>query len=427
MIEVSKHGAQEMLNQYPDVTTRFLRDDERLILSAEKEMPLVIEANQATDLNFLKNFIATHSDKLIQDMAKYGAILLRGFNVSSDEDFEKTILSIQGIKGISEAFMSEQGRIPVNHLKYVLHTNAVYKTGGTLYLGGFHSENYYTPDVPSYIFFCCHKPSQVGGETGLINMEKVYNELDDDLKEKLENKSFFVCKWLLSEVATRYQTSNEEIEKICHQFALPVVGSGNNKFILMYKPSVFEHPITMKKALGINLFALPTLNDKMRKHFINDYQGKTWFWHRIVWRLPTFVVKILESIYIMCASLFYSPKESFKILKSKWNTYKKSKNKNQEITFNNITVNDCFTDKNVEDLARLLRQYYCSCLWKSGDILLVDNKKIAHAGMPGAGPRLIRAMISNPINMKYNVTETGNLHCRERTTETIGYHVKRDN
>ena len=118
-------------------------------------------------------------------------MLLRGFAVVSDEDFGKTVLAIQGFRGISDAFMSEEGRIHAGNLKYVLYTNAVYKTGGTLYLGGFHSENYYTPDVPSYICFCCFKPSVLGGETGLINMEKMYQHLDEELKKKLENNDFF--------------------------------------------------------------------------------------------------------------------------------------------------------------------------------------------------------------------------------------------
>ena len=89
----------------------------------------------------------------------------------------------------------------VDGLKYVLHTNTIYKTGGTLYLGGFHSENYYTTDVPGFISFCCLKPSKLGGETGLINMEKVYEHLDDELKKKLENSPYFVGKWLVSDVA----------------------------------------------------------------------------------------------------------------------------------------------------------------------------------------------------------------------------------
>lgn len=409
-----------MRNEYANVITRFLRLDERLIVSKENEMPLVIEANGSTSVKFLKEFLTSHSVKILEDVAKYGALLFRGFDIASDEDFENTILSIPELRGISEAFMSEQGRTHVGNLKFVLHTNSVYKTGGTLYLGGFHSENYYNPDVPTYISFCCLKPSSLGGETGIINMEKVYEHLNNGLKEKLEKNSFFVSKWLVSDVAERYQISSETIEKICNQFDLPIIGKGNQQFILMYKPSIFVHPLTQKKSLQINFFKVPKINVEMRKCFIKDYKGKDWFWHRFIWRLPTFVFDIVEFFAVMFISFFHSPKESFSILRSKLKVYKASRKINN---FNKTGVKSCFNNKEIKDITALLRDYYSSCIWKKGDILLVDNRKVTHAGMPGAGDRLIRAMICNPIEMSYSFSEPGYINCKARKTETIGFYM----
>lgn len=410
-----------MNQEYQGVTTRFLHQDERLIISAEHEMPLVIEPKEARDIPFLKEFLAAHSAKILHDIATYGAVLLRGFDVKSDEDFEKTVLSIQGFKGISDAFMAEEGRIHVGDLKYILHTNAVYKTGGTLYLGGFHSENYYGTDVPAYISFCCLIPSEVGGETGMINMEKIYQELSNDLKEKLAKKSFFVCKWLVSDVQDRYRIPMVMIEKICQYFDLPIIGEGDERFILLYKPGIFVHPITKKSSLQVNLFELPTLNAEMRKCFMDDYKGKTWFWHRFVWRLPTVVLKILEYIYIMCASFFYSPKNSLKILWSKLRVFKANF---KAPFYHKEKVGSCFNDQEVKELAQLIRKYYSSCLWKKGDILLIDNRKVMHAGMPGTGPRLVRALIGNPIAMKYSCSATSTIDCSERDGETVGYYMQ---
>lgn len=409
-----------MDNEYTGVITRFLRKDERLVLSEENEMPLVLEAKDSTELQFLQEFLASNSVQIIEDIAKYGAVLLRGFDVVSDQDFENTVLKIQGFKGISEAFMSEEGRIHAGDLKYVLFTNAVYKTGGTLYLGGFHSKNYYSADVPSYICFCCLQPSVLGGETGLINMEKIYHHLDESLKKKLEKSNFFVSKWLVSEVEKRYKLPRETIIDICNHFDLPIVGKGNDQFILMYKPNVFEHPLTKKKSLQINLFEVNTLNEELRQCFMNDYQGKTWFWHRFVWKLPAFVLKILEYIYLIFASLFFSPRNAFKNVCSKWKTYKASINLPP---FNNTRVGSCFSEQEVKELAKLIRNYYSSCLWKKGDILLIDNKKVMHAGMPGSGPRLVRAMICNPLNMNYSFMECGTINCSERTSQTIGFYM----
>ncbi|WP_028387935.1 TauD/TfdA family dioxygenase [Legionella fairfieldensis] len=412
-----------MNNRYSGVITRFLRNDERLILSEEKEMPLVIEANGANDLEFLQRFLASHYESILNDLSIYGAVLLRGFDVHSDEDFEKTVTTIPGLRGISDAFMSEEGRIHASNLKFVLYTNAIYKTGGTLYLGGFHTENYYTPDVPSYIAFCCHKPSLLGGETGLINTEKLYQSLDPSLTERLEKNTWFVAKWLVSEAAERYKIAPETVEKIAMQFDLPVVGD-KDKFILMYKPSVLLHPVTQKKALQINLFEIPSLNAELRKSFMQDYQGKTWFWHRFVWKLPSFVFHFLESFYVMLASFFYSPKESLHLLRSKWMIHRAQK---KLPSFNNIKVGSCFNKKDIQKLAKSMRNHYSSFLWKKGDILLVDNRKVMHAGMPGSGPRLVRALICNPIDMQYSFLKPGYLPSKERVTETIGFYMTTGN
>ena len=97
-------------NSYDGVTTRFLRKDERLINTSETEMPLVFEAKEHKDLKFLQDFLKANSENLMDDVGKYGALLFRGFDIQSDKDFENAILSINGLHGISEAFMSEHGR-----------------------------------------------------------------------------------------------------------------------------------------------------------------------------------------------------------------------------------------------------------------------------------------------------------------------------
>ena len=412
-----------MHKQYTGVISRFLRHDERLVLSNENEMPLVIEADGSSDLTFLQTFLSDNSEQLLQDVSKYGAVLFRGFNISSDENFEKSLLSIKGLRGISDAFMSEEGRIHPDNAKFVLHTNAVYKTGGTLYLGGFHSENYYSTDVPSYISFCCLKPSVTGGETGLINMEKIYPHLDEELKNKLDKNTFFVSKWLVSAVAERYQISVEQIEILCKQFDIPIIGKGDGKFILMYKPSIFEDALTKKKSLQINLFEIKSLNDELRKCFLPDYQGKMWFWHRVVWKLPSNVFSVIERISVALISFSYSPKDSIKILLSKIKAYRLSEIPGNLPEFNDVRVGHCFTDQDIKKLAVLMRDNYSSCLWKKGDLLLVDNKKVVHAGMPGSGPRLIRAIICNPIDMKYSYVDSGTLICRDRAGESVGFYI----
>lgn len=407
---------------YPAVITRFLRDDERLVLSEARDMPLVIEAGENRDLNFLKTFLGTHTPTLLQDLATYGAILLRGFAITSAKDFEQAMLSIHGFQGISNAFMSEEGRVPAGEEQFVLHTNAIYKTGGTLYLGGFHSENYYSADVPSYINFFCAKPSLRGGETGLVNMERVYAELSPALQQRLEKQSYHVGKWSFAEIANRYQLSDAQVQHLCQTVNLPIHHIGGKPYAFMYKPSVIQHPLTGKKSLQINLFELATLNKHLRACFRNDYRGREWAWHRLVWRLPNAILKLLEYGYMSVASLYYSPKHAMHMF---GNTCKRLI---ADVRFRltkipQTRVGSCFTQQDIKTLAQLLRKHYSSCLWQSGDILIVDNKKVAHAGMPGEGARTVRAMICNPLEMAYTENTIGCIDGEERHTTAIGHYL----
>lgn len=404
---------------YKGVTKRLLRKDERLINTQETEMPLVFEAKEHKDLKFLQDFMIENSHDLMEDVAKHGALLFRGFDIKSDKDFEDAILSINGLHGISDAFMAEHGRERVGDLKYVLYTNTIYKTGGTLYLGGFHSENYYSADVPGFISFCCFKPSTLGGETGLVNMEKVYEHLSDDLKKKLEEKPFFVGKWLVTDIAERYKIDPQTVEEICRQYDLPIVGEGEDRLVLMYKPSVFINPVTQKKSFSINFFSLPSLDTELRKRFLNDYQGKTWFWNRFFWKLPYSIFKSVENAAVFFIALFHSPKELYQMTLSKWKTDRAFKKLDKKFT----KVNSCFSEEDINHLATAMRDYYCSITWQKGDILLVDNRKVAHTGMPGEGARTVRALIANPLQMKYSIDQPGTLACQDSPTESIGHYL----
>ncbi len=408
------------MHQYPQVVTRFLHKTERLIASNEQKMPLVIESKSFRDVGTLQIFAKQHSQQLMDDLAQYGAILFRGFDITSELDFEQTVLSIQGMRGISTAFMSEDGRIHSGQSKYILHTNAIYKTGGTMYLGGFHTENYYAFDVPSYICFACFKPSKLGGETGLINMKKIYAQLRPELKQKLEQNSFFVQKWLVSEVSNRYQVSCDKVQNICAQYQIPLHGQGQHQFIYMYKPNVLQDAATGEKSLQINLFEIYRLNANLRKIFMQDYAGKPWFWHRFVWKLPKYLYKTIKFCFIHVTAFSYSPKAAIAQWGSQLRAKLAEKHNGLNKTLLEQRVGSCFTQEDVKQLAQLMRAEYCSSIWQQGDILIVDNKQVAHAGMPGSGDRLIRAMICNPLTMTYTKDAPGVFVCEERAHGEIG-------
>ena len=400
---------------YPDVITRFLRNDERMLPVSNTMYPFVIEAKEQKSFEFLKNFLASHSTEILADLSRYGAVLLRGFDVKTTEIFEQTILSIRGMQGMSHFFMSEPGRVAVDNLKYVYHTNTKVKTGGGMTLGGFHNENYYSPDVPSYISFFCLKPPKRGGETGLIHMGKVYEKLDAAIKEKLEKKAFIVARWPLSFIADRYKIQKETAQKICEEFGLTIA---NNDFVVMNKPSVINDVTSsQKKIIQANLCAeLPSLNEEILKLFLKEYRGLKWIFHKIIWTCLGYNKQ--KKWTFMLNSFLANPKLFLK------NRKEMAKKLHQYKAMQSMRIGSVFKDEDLPILARLMKENYSGFTWQANDVLLVDNLQVAHAGMPGISnkkhPREIRAMLCNPLKLDYSAKAAGIQLRQEACAETLG-------
>lgn len=403
-------------DQYNGVVTRFLRDYERLIPTQENQLPVVIEpaSAESASFDFLQSYLTRHSSDILNDLAMYGAVLLRGFQINSTKEFEKTVLSIQGMQGMAHLFMSEPGRERVDGLDYVFHTNSKIKTGGTLHLGGFHTENYYSPDVPNYISFYCIEPAKLGGETGLIHMGSVYEKLDDGLKEALEKKTFFVSKWPLPIIANRYQIKPTCAKKACIDFGLD---SDSDHSIIMHKPSVFKHPVTSKKIIQANLCAeLTDLNDAILDHFIPDYKGLKWMIHKAAWQYIGY--DRLRKLSLMMPALIRHPLKFLKMRKQI------KKRMAQYSNNNHPRIKSVFSAFDIKTLAATMRDSYASFIWQKGDVLIIDNLQVAHAGMPGKTnkkyPRKIRAMLCNPLKINYSHCASGIQLKETMRCETLG-------
>ena len=321
-----------------------------------------------------------------------------GLAYNSCADFERSVLSIGGMHGMSELMLSEPGRTRVTGMQYVMHTNTLVKTGGGLDFGSFHNENYHMPDVPRYVCFFCLKPSWLGGETGLVNTAKVFQDLPTDLQQRLEERSYFVGETPLALIADKYGLSELDVERFCLSVGLPVVLVGGTKHIVMFKPSVIRHPLTGERSLIIHF---GDLVDRRRPllvfdAFLSDYVGLPWLIHRFHWRFPQVSLTTYRSRLRRLFSRALARKSSEKAKTSQiWPT--------QDLP----SVGSAFTPDDLRPLASAMRRRYSSFLWRRGDVLIVDNLQMAHAGMPGFGRRELRALFCNPIVLNYSQYASG--------------------
>ncbi len=194
-------------------------------------------------------------------------------------------------------------------------------------------------------------------------------------------------------------------------------GVAKERLIQMYKPSVIVNPEGQEKSLQVNLFELPALNRELRARFKADYQGKDWYWHRFFWSLPDPIFHSIEFLAVACIAFFNSPVKAYHIVKNKIQSYFAQKNNDIDATHR---IGACFSPQEVKDLATSMRRHYSSCLWQKGDVLLIDNRQVMHAGMPGKGDRVIRALIANPLAMDYRLQAKGLSATDERTEGSLG-------
>ncbi|WP_437896077.1 TauD/TfdA family dioxygenase [Sorangium sp. So ce124] len=386
----------------------------------EAHTPLVIEPRRSTSVGFLKELLASHSSEIIGDIAAHGAILLRGFDIGSPSSFEDVVLSIQGLRGIRDVFMSEPGRTIVDGARFVLHTNALYKTGGALQFNCFHGENYHVPDVPRFVSFFCEVPARLGGETGLINSAGVYEDLSEGVKARLQQRAFLANAWPVAAVAARYRISAERVEAFCAEVELPTGLVRGERSVLLYKPSVLEHPRTGERALvtsfsyEFNHLGLPRA---LRRAFAPDYAAPRWTAHRLAWRYPW--LELLGQT----GTLLRAPRYAIGAL---YRSLTERGNREPDAADITARIEGAFAEEGVERLVRAMRDRFSCFSWRRGDVLIVDNLKMAHDGMPGFGPRRIRALICNPVSLPWSPGSPGLYAPREDgSRESVGARLLR--
>jgi alpha-ketoglutarate-dependent taurine dioxygenase len=224
----------------------------------------------------------------------------------------------------------------------------------------------------------------LGGETGLVNTAGVYADLPKALKGQIEARAFWATAWPLNEIATRYRITAEQAKRFCSDFGIPVIVRDNRNYASMYKPCVIEHPSTGERCLAFN-FSMELIRQgfdhTLQKVFSRDYWANQWWIHRMSWKVP--FVGLIDK-----ADMFFRDPVSVwqALIEKPLDT----------------RVGDVFDKPSIERLAHSFRTHFSAFIWRAGDVLIVDNVKMAHCGMPGIGRRTLRALIGNPIRMRYD-------------------------
>ena len=143
-------------------------------------LPLVGTAagNNGKTGDHLHEWLVINKDDIRQRLHANGAILFRGFDVSTPAQFEK----------IASVFCDEfsdyaGGNSPRTRVQSNVFTSTEYPKEERISM---HNEASYLPRMPRTILFCCLLPSSTGGQTPIADSRRVLSRIEPQVRARFD-------------------------------------------------------------------------------------------------------------------------------------------------------------------------------------------------------------------------------------------------
>ena len=360
-----------------DMRLRFLRDDEKTFPSTEKELPLVIEPVKEKSFAVLKALLSKSGDWFNKQLDRYGAILFRGFEVESAEQFQK-VLELLNVQLESVYHFGSAHRVRI--------TDKVFTSSEAPpdMIIAPHNELNMVPVRPSVLAFFCQVQPALYGETPIINTEKLFYNLSPSLQHKIGNfpQRFvrYVPNHLLEIVFEGL--SREEITKLLQEqgFDFNWEEDGSIDFECSYIP-LFTHPRTSRLC-----FCLSIVDCLVSREWYRNIGQRYSFGQSLYYNwLPAKLYKSFQQRLTTAATVVDGSQKRTSIL----NTYFL----NEDGQCTNLT------EAEAKELGKAEWQNAVIFQWKQGDILVIDNLQVAHSRLNTKLPRKILTAFGNMCNI----------------------------
>jgi alpha-ketoglutarate-dependent taurine dioxygenase len=307
-------------------------------LNHEEHLPLLVEPEAGSDssLEALFEWITSERDRIETQLLQYGALLLRGFAVSTPEDFE------QICKAIDQRLLNYAGGdSPRETVTGKIYTSTEYPAHLEIPL---HNELSYRQVWPRKLFFFCQHPAQQGGETNIADCRKILQAIDLEIRQRFAEKQVTYIQNLhdgwgfgKSWQQTFETDDRNQVEEHCRNNGIEFRWTENGLWTRSICPGVIDHPVT----------------------------GETvWFNQADLWHIssrgPAYEQKMLKVF-------------------------------GEDALPSNATYGDGtpITTEELEEVRRAYRTTDVVNPWQQGDLLILDNILAAHGRKPFQGPRRV--------------------------------------
>ena len=306
---------------------------------SEADLPVVLQAQPAVDaLAWLRDAREQIRDRL----AAAGALLFRGFNVHTAEMF-RDFASACG----TEVVEYRERSSPRTEVSDRVYTSTDHPADQRIFP---HNEHSYAARFPLKLLFCCAEPARTGGETPVADIRKVGARIPRQIQERFAEKRWMLVRnygtgfgvpW-----TTAFQTDDKaQVERWCRERRIDCEWRPNGRLrTRQVRPPFARHPLTGER-LWFNhatFFHVSTLDEATREGLLAAFAEED---------LP--------------ANTYYGDGTPIE-------------------------------PETLIALRAAYEQELVTFSWQRGDVLLLDNMRVAHSRNPYEGPRRVLCIMADP-------------------------------
>lgn len=322
-----QHKSQKQSQEQPEIVNKSC-------FSADSTLPLVYKPTVA--MLDLAAWYKNNAEQIQQDLKAHGAVLFRGFKVDSQAHFQ----AFADVAITSKAAYIE-GATPRTELGGGIYTSTEFAQEQEIKP---HNELSYVTQPPSVLAFCCLQAPATGGQTPLTDVSKVYKRIEQPVLDEFDCRGGWQLQRHYVEgfgptINKAFGIDNiDDIKRYCDEAKVELeVISDTEAMTRQQRPAVHQHPVSGEPL---------------------------WFNHVVFWHPSSLCDKVRAQL----GSVFETSRFPY---------------------HTRFADGSEIAQPTIEHIRQAYSDEEVVFDWFKGDVLLVDNWRVAHGRKPFTGPRQV--------------------------------------